>query len=257
MRKFQAGKWIVEPETGQLCRPEIEPVPLEPGVMGVLVALLEEPGRLWSRSDLVDTVWQGHRVGDGVVHRAVAVLCRILGSSGQPTIETVPDRGYRWVGPVEVLDDGSNLQISNTTDPTSEPDDDLEPHDVLPVESQNPRRRSSSGVWATWAIAVGLVVGLGAWVSGSSSPLGPALHDHASAARFEEGSTLAIEETRPRPNEFFRVDGLHVDLRRLLESMPPAATHGIQAGRRVPSEGDRVDTETFGQAPIETRASKL
>ena len=106
MWNFKVGKWTVEPETGRLLRPGIERVTLGPKVMGVLVALLEQPGRWWTQADLIQVVWAGQSVDDEVVRRFVGLLRRLLGSSKHPVIEELPHRGYRWVGPVQVLEGG-------------------------------------------------------------------------------------------------------------------------------------------------------
>ena len=72
-----------------------EPIDLSPTEFDLLHLFLRTPGRAFSRSYLVDTVWQEHYIGgDRSVDNAILRLRRKIGSAGEE-IETVWGIGYR------------------------------------------------------------------------------------------------------------------------------------------------------------------
>lgn len=77
-------------------------VGLEPQVMKVLVHLLERPGEVITKEELLRKVWEGRYVGDEVVAVAAYQIRKALGdrASKPRYLETVHRRGYRWIGPV-------------------------------------------------------------------------------------------------------------------------------------------------------------
>jgi DNA-binding winged helix-turn-helix (wHTH) protein len=73
------------------------PVPLAPKEF-------ERHGRLVTKQELLDRVWAGTFVGDDTIAQRISVLRKALGdSASQKYIETVPKRGYRFVGSVRLL----------------------------------------------------------------------------------------------------------------------------------------------------------
>lgn len=75
------------------------PVPLEPKAFEVLRFLLENPGRLIGKSELLDRVWPDTAVTESAMTRVIADLRRALGDTAREAryIETVPTRGYRFI----------------------------------------------------------------------------------------------------------------------------------------------------------------
>jgi DNA-binding winged helix-turn-helix (wHTH) protein/tetratricopeptide (TPR) repeat protein len=77
-------------------------LPLQPKVLDVLRYLIEHPGRLVTKTELLEQLWPGEQVGDAALSWSVSHIRRALGqerSSGGP-IETVHRRGYRFVAPI-------------------------------------------------------------------------------------------------------------------------------------------------------------
>jgi Tol biopolymer transport system component/DNA-binding winged helix-turn-helix (wHTH) protein len=81
-------------------------VQVEPKIMQVLVALVERPGEVVTREELMARVWPGVFVTDDVLHRAVRELRRLFddGMEQPGIIETIRKRGYRLVAPIERVD---------------------------------------------------------------------------------------------------------------------------------------------------------
>lgn len=79
---------------------------LEPRAFHVLRYLLEHPGRLVTKDELIQEVWGGSFVTDNALTRVIAQLRRELGDSAKAAryIETVPTQGYRFLAPVETLE---------------------------------------------------------------------------------------------------------------------------------------------------------
>jgi Tol biopolymer transport system component/DNA-binding winged helix-turn-helix (wHTH) protein len=80
-----------------------ELVELEPKAFEVLRHLLHNPDRLISKQELFDTVWERTAVTDNALTRVVAQLRRAIGDDARDAryIETVPTRGYRFIGRIE------------------------------------------------------------------------------------------------------------------------------------------------------------
>jgi DNA-binding winged helix-turn-helix (wHTH) protein len=101
-------------------------VQVEPKIMTVLVALVERPGELVTREELLGRAWSGVFVTDDVLHRAIREIRRLFDDdSEQPrVIETIRKRGYRLLAPVHGLDklDGLEPVASPTISPAGHPD---------------------------------------------------------------------------------------------------------------------------------------
>ena len=109
-RVFRFGAFELDAREGELRKHGVR-LHLQEQPLKILIALLERPGEIVSREDLVRTVWP-----DGVfvdfearLNAAVNRLRQVLGdSAGQPRyIETVARKGYRFV--VEVNVSGASL----------------------------------------------------------------------------------------------------------------------------------------------------
>lgn len=70
----------------------------------ILCALVERPGQVISKQELIDRVWSNSTVDDASLRVHVAALRRALGDGhqGRRYIANVPGRGYRFVAPVAV-----------------------------------------------------------------------------------------------------------------------------------------------------------
>ena len=75
-----------------------------PRLLALLEALLDRPGRLVDKQELLDRVWEGTNVTEANLTVQVSKLRRLLGEpEDRPFIETVPTRGYRFLVPVRVV----------------------------------------------------------------------------------------------------------------------------------------------------------
>jgi DNA-binding winged helix-turn-helix (wHTH) protein/tetratricopeptide (TPR) repeat protein len=82
-----------------------EVVPLPPRAIDVLEALVERHGEVVSKEDLMRRVWTDAAVEEANLSVNVSLVRRALGeqADGRPFIETVPRRGYRFLGAAEAV----------------------------------------------------------------------------------------------------------------------------------------------------------
>lgn len=99
--RFRLDGWSVHQDEGTLSS-EGRSVRLEPRVMDVLVFLAAEPGAVVSKEELLEAVWGGAYVEEGVLAQAIHSLRKALGDDArQPRfIQTIPKRGYQLVASV-------------------------------------------------------------------------------------------------------------------------------------------------------------
>jgi DNA-binding winged helix-turn-helix (wHTH) protein len=78
------------------------PVPLGRRAIALLRTLVERPGALVSKDELLEAAWPGRAVEESHLPVQIAALRRVLGEApgGDRWIETMAGRGYRFIGPV-------------------------------------------------------------------------------------------------------------------------------------------------------------
>jgi adenylate cyclase len=81
---------------------ETEPLTLGRRALALLRALVERPGALVSKDALIEAAWPGQAVEESNLTVQIAALRKIFAEvpGGDRWIETMPRRGYRFVGPV-------------------------------------------------------------------------------------------------------------------------------------------------------------
>ena len=78
------------------------PIAIGRRALDILGVLVERPGDLVSRDDIIEAVWPGTTVEDSNLNVQIAALRRLLddGRAEGSCIQTVSGRGYRFVAPV-------------------------------------------------------------------------------------------------------------------------------------------------------------
>jgi TolB-like protein/Flp pilus assembly protein TadD len=89
-------------------------------LLRVLVARAQEPV---SKDALIEAAWPGLAVEESNLSVQIAALRRVLGEAGgEGWIETLPRRGYRYVGPVATADNSGGTEIRRNTPALALPD---------------------------------------------------------------------------------------------------------------------------------------
>jgi len=104
---YEFGDFRIDSVERVLLRAD-EPVPLTPKVFDLLLLLVENNGHVIEKEKLMNEIWPGTFVEEGNLTQNISVLRRVLsaGADGHEFIQTIPRRGYRFVGHVhEGLDE--------------------------------------------------------------------------------------------------------------------------------------------------------
>src|SRR5678815_3557615 len=99
---YKFGPFHLDPAERKLTR-NSEPVALTPKCFDLLVVLVENADHLLEKEKLLTTLWPNHFVEESNLSFNISVLRKALGEGqgGQQYIETVPKKGFRFVGQVE------------------------------------------------------------------------------------------------------------------------------------------------------------
>jgi pimeloyl-ACP methyl ester carboxylesterase/DNA-binding winged helix-turn-helix (wHTH) protein len=120
MATYTFGPFRLDPSAGLLRRGD-ETVPLAPKAFAVLEYLVQRPGQLVTKDQLLDAAWADVHVGDGVLKFCVREIRRALrDDSRRPRfIETAHRRGYRFVAPVAAEQHAAVLAGGPLTSPAA------------------------------------------------------------------------------------------------------------------------------------------
>jgi DNA-binding winged helix-turn-helix (wHTH) protein len=82
-----------------------EPVALTPKAFSVLLVLLERPGEVVTKADLLQRVWAGSSASEANLTQCISALRKALGESASERrfVVTVPGQGYCFGSPVTVV----------------------------------------------------------------------------------------------------------------------------------------------------------
>jgi DNA-binding winged helix-turn-helix (wHTH) protein/tetratricopeptide (TPR) repeat protein len=102
MSDLQFGSFVVDLSRRQLRRGD-EAIPLPAKAFDLLVFMVENPGRLLPKNELLTAVWPDAFVEESNLTQNVFLLRKVLGSGSDSPILTVPGRGYQFTVPVSEL----------------------------------------------------------------------------------------------------------------------------------------------------------
>ena len=94
---FQVGEWTVDSLAHTLTNDSTE-YQIPPKALSVLVFLAQNHGRLVTRGELIDAVWEGNAyVGENALNNAIWRIRQVLGhdAGGTEFVKTVPKTGYQ------------------------------------------------------------------------------------------------------------------------------------------------------------------
>ena len=101
---YALGPFILDAEARIVLRDRV-PLPLGERAVSVLLLLVTRAGELVTKDDLLNHAWSGLIVEESNLTVQIATLRRVLDAApdGAAWIETLPRRGYRFIGPVSRL----------------------------------------------------------------------------------------------------------------------------------------------------------
>jgi len=121
--QFQFDDFTLDTERFQLMRYG-KAVRTEPQVLELLIFMIENRGRLVSRVELNDSIWNGRVVSESALSSRIKIARKILGDDGrkQRYIRTIHKKGFTFTSEIEVREAAS---VDHTTNNDSE-----RPHEV-------------------------------------------------------------------------------------------------------------------------------
>jgi DNA-binding winged helix-turn-helix (wHTH) protein/TolB-like protein len=167
-RRYEFGRFLLDAGQKVLFL-DGRPVPLTPKATETLVALVERHGTLVTKDDLLRIVWPNAFVEENNLAQNISLLRRVLGegSGGAPFIETVPRRGYRFVGKVaESGSEPAERQTGRALTPASargQAGVDTGASGRMAAPPAAATRRTAT--WTVWAVAAALSAVLAATVA--------------------------------------------------------------------------------------------
>ncbi len=140
----------------------------------VLEILLERAGDVVTREELQSRIWSADTFVDfdHSLHNAIARIREVLGDSAENPryIETLPRRGYRYIGPLDdenVVAPGPVVTIKPSTRDTNEPASraTIGPTNQEPDAGLNLERKRSFPVRNALVVVALLTLGIAAWTT--------------------------------------------------------------------------------------------
>lgn len=119
LRSFAFGPFVVVPERQLLLKGDA-PVRVGSRALDILTALVERPGELVNKRELMARAWPDMTVDESNLKVNMAALRRALGDGAGAAeyIATVTGRGYRFVAPVQIRE-SAGLTLAPTTAPVA------------------------------------------------------------------------------------------------------------------------------------------
>lgn len=153
IKRFEFGGFVLDCEEQALLL-DGKPVSLTPKAYLLLKTLVENPGRILEKAELMEAVWPDSFVEEGNLPFTAFSLRKALGDSSEDPrfIETVPRRGYRFVAEVTAV----SAEV-----PSSEEGISAETTDEEIADGAARWRRPALGFAAAAAAIV--VLGWGVW----------------------------------------------------------------------------------------------
>ena len=172
IRYARLDGWFVDVPANRVQRAGAE-VRLTPKAMAVLRELLQRPGQVVRRDDLLGIVWRDGFPTDDVLTHAITELRRALDDDPRSPrlIETIPRVGYRLVATVEILAEPPVMpRTTALLAPTVAPVAEAAP---APPPAEPPRSSRLPLALATIAALVGIVLAALAFTRPAAEPPAP------------------------------------------------------------------------------------
>jgi TolB-like protein/DNA-binding winged helix-turn-helix (wHTH) protein/tetratricopeptide (TPR) repeat protein len=223
---YEFGPFRLEPAERKLLR-DSEIVELTPKAFDTLLLLVRNSGRLLGKDELISRVWPQTFVEEGSLSNNIFVLRKALGENPS-YIETVPRRGYRFIGAVR------QFPPAAPTHPEKPPE--VGAPGILPLlaEARRPwRSRTALGIAAVALLASLASAG---WFYSRTGRSGETIDSLA---------VLPFVNANADPNTEYLSDGLTESLINSLSQLPNLKVMSRDTAFRF--KGKETDPQTVGR----------
>ncbi len=165
---FQFGEYCVDPLTRTLRRNDV-PLALQRRAFDVLFYLVQNPGRIVPKDELLKNVWPDTFVDENNLAQSISSLRKALGQlPNEPNyIATLPGRGYQFIAPVQVVAQETRLAAAESTAPATAANGFLLQQRTMTTsivtEEVQPRSRARRRALAAALAVTGLLAAGYAW----------------------------------------------------------------------------------------------
>jgi TolB-like protein/DNA-binding winged helix-turn-helix (wHTH) protein len=242
---FGFGPFLLDPVRRRLTL-DGEVVKLPPTQFDTLLYLVQNPGRVVEKDELLAAVWGGRIIEEGNLSQAIYLLRRALGRGerGDGYIVTAPGRGYRFSAAVQRIFEAAAAEETGTplepafgakvSNPAPAPA-------IVSAGGRRPRFLLHAALVAALIIAV-----LGATVLRQSEPLKPEPGSVRSETAFNPPAhsvgVLAFTNMSGDPQQEYFSDGLSEELINAL-----SRTDAIRVAARMSAFTFKGSTATIGE----------
>ena len=238
---YEFGPFRLDPAERKLLRGN-QIVPLTPKAFDTLLLLVRNSGHLLEKDEFISTLWPDTVVEEGSVSNNIFVLRKALGED-PAFIETVPRRGYRFVGAVRQFPRPRPAHLENV------PEDQLQPATEAPVGGQSPATTlaiaglppKSQPLWRSGALRIAAIVLLASLAAAGwfymRAGRGGETIDSVAVLPFVNGST--------DPNMEYLSDGITESLINSLSQLPHLKVMSRDSAFRY--KGKETNVEAVGK----------
>jgi TolB-like protein/DNA-binding winged helix-turn-helix (wHTH) protein/Tfp pilus assembly protein PilF len=230
---YAFGPYRLDQPEHRLWRDE-QTIPLSPKAFDLLVALVSRAGHLVTKERLLQEVWPGTFVEEANLSYTVSVLRKALGDEREPHqyVETVPKRGYRFIGVMDGARAGEQTPERVDVKAPVESEATLSASVAAPELSSSSGDRSFVGrhlLALTVGVSILVILAASWWVV--SSLRHPASSRGSEAAVPEQLSiaVLSFSDLSPQRDQEYLTDGLAEEL------MTAFASVGLRVAARTSS----------------------
>jgi len=112
MKTYRFGPFTLDPQQGILSA-GLHEVPLGGKAFETLVFLVENAGRVVSKSELIDRVWPDSHVGENNLAQHISLVRKTLAACDPKTeyVQTMARRGYRFAAAVDTIDNADTATL--------------------------------------------------------------------------------------------------------------------------------------------------
>ena len=107
---LQVDQWIIRPDINRI-ENALGSQNVGPRVMQLLLKLLDTPGEVHSREELLTTVWDDVIVNEESLTKSISFLRQHFKDGNNHYIETIRSVGYRWIGPRPMIIEGPSTPL--------------------------------------------------------------------------------------------------------------------------------------------------